>query len=114
MPGVARLIVMCERPPHLARDEVRCWLRHEATAVARQESIESVALTELDNMPIRWDRLWDWLIEIELDDASAADFLAKGSVCAGLVADLRLLGMRPALAVADPAKKQALSRRADG
>jgi hypothetical protein len=106
---VPRLIVMCERPMHLGEDEAAAWLQREAAAIVAQDGIDSVELTELESAPLRWGRVWDWLIEIELAEASDTDALAKGSRCAALLADLRLLGMRPAVAVIDPAKKQILS-----
>lgn len=104
-----RLIVMCERPMHLAEDEAGAWLMREAAEISAEDGINGVELTVLESAPLRWGRVWDWLIEIELVGGADRDTLAKGSRCATLLADLRLLGMRPAVAVVDPAKKQILS-----
>lgn len=104
-----RLIVMCERPMHLAEDEAVAWLQREAGEISADDGVDSVELTVLESAPLRWGRVWDWLIEIEIAGETDRDALAKGSRCATLLADLRLLGMRPAVAVVDPAKKQILS-----
>jgi hypothetical protein len=109
MQSVRRLIVMCERPMHLAADEAAAWLRREAAEISGKDGIYKVELTVLESAPLRWGRVWDWLIEIDL--GSQPDALAKGSRCATLLADLRLLGMRPAVAVADPSKKQLFGDR---
>ena len=106
---MTRLIIMCERPMHLRSDEALAWLRREAGALARSDGVERVELTELESAPLRWGRIWDWLIEIDLSDDATGRGLANGSACAALLADMRLLGMRPAVAIADPAKKLALS-----
>ena len=102
-------MVMCERPVHLTPEEATAWLKREAGELVGADDIESVELTALENTPLRWGRIWDWLIEIEFAEGSDVVALAQGSRCAALLADLRLLGMRPAIAVADPAKKQTLS-----
>ncbi len=94
---------------HLCGDEARAWLQREASALADSDGIERVELTELESAPLRWPRIWDWLIEIELGDAGPGSGLRNGSACAGLLADMRLLGMRPAVAIADTAKKHILS-----
>ena len=104
-----RLIVMCERPMHLGADEAAAWLRREAAQVLAEDGIAKVELTVLESAPLRWGRVWDWLIEIDL--VSHADALARGSRCATLLADLRLLGMRPSVALADPSKKQLFGDR---
>ncbi len=94
---------------HLAADEAAAWLEREARAIHGQPGVQAIGLTELEPAPLRWGRVWHWLIEIELETALDASALAKGTSCAVLLADLRLLGMRPAIAVANPAKKRTLA-----
>ena len=104
-----RLVVLCERPMHLARDEAATWLQREAAEISAEDGIDSVEFTVLERAPLRWGQVRDWLIEIELAGDPDRFALARGSRCATLLVDLRLLGMRPAVAVVDPAKKQVLS-----
>lgn len=102
---VTRLIVLCERPRHLTRDQAIEWFR-EATACLRVGGgpVKAVRLTELESPSIRWGRSWDWLLEVELASVEAAGELMSDGPGGDLLADLRLLGMHPAVAVASPTR----------
>ena len=100
---MTRVIVLCERPRHLSAEDAVAWLRR-ATAALVQDGAANVYLTELASASMRWARAWDWLIEVEVSDASAGQRLVADPPWGQLLADLRLLGMRPCVAVADSAR----------
>jgi hypothetical protein len=98
---VARLLVLCRHPYHLHRDDAQGWLRAELEAVVRRDGLEGATLTRLSNPSAEWVRDFDWLVELRLDEGLYAAALGRGGACAELLADLRLLGMEPAIALAD-------------
>jgi hypothetical protein len=98
---VARLLVFFRHPYHLPRADAQAWLRGELEAVVRRDGLEGATLTRLGNPSPRWTRSFDWLVEFRLDEGLHRAALGRGGACAELLADLRLLGMEPAIALAD-------------
>ncbi len=98
---VARLLVVCRHPYHLPRDDAQAWLRAELEAVVHRDGLDGATITRLGNPSAAWPRDFDWLIEFRLDAGLFAAALGRGGACAELLADLRLLGMAPATALAD-------------
>ena len=96
-----RLILLCERPRHLARDESVVWLRQATHHLVDGADVVGLQFTELEGPPLCWSPAGDWLLEAELADDVDAQRLIDSPQWRELLADLRLLGMRPALAVAD-------------
>jgi hypothetical protein len=107
---VSRLIVLCERPKHLSAEEALTWFRRATDGLVGRDGIEAVSLTALESVSLRWARSWDWLIEVELPDSGTARRLVGETPWGELLADLRLLGMRPCVAVADRARATPLGR----
>ena len=104
---VIRMIVLCECPRQLTRDDAVTWLRRVTADITGSE-VAAARLIELESVSLRWGRAWDWLIEIEFKDARAIRQVVGESAWVALLADLRLLGMRPSVAVADPARVTSL------
>jgi hypothetical protein len=98
MPFVSRLLLLCRRPYHLGREEGEAWLRRELEVVLRRDRLRGARLTGLEDACARSARDFDWLIELQLDDESPAS--SRGSAWSQLVADMRLLGMSPTVALA--------------
>ncbi len=96
-----RLLLLCRHPYHLSREEAEAWLRHELDTVLRRDRLDGATLTVLRNPSTRWTRSFDWLVEFRLDEGLYTAALGPGGACAELLADLRLLGMEPALALAE-------------
>ena len=109
MRPVTRLIVACERPDHLAEDEARAWLLREAGSLARSSGVERVELSALESARGEWDVGWDWLIEVQLADQTDGRTFVRQAAWVDLLGDLRLLGMRPTVAVVDPARTHVLA-----
>jgi hypothetical protein len=98
---VPRLILLCERPPHLSRNESLVWLRQATEQLVDGTDVVGLRFTELESPSLRWSSDSDWLLEAELADGVDARRLVESARWRELLGDLQLLGMRPALAVAD-------------
>jgi hypothetical protein len=96
---VARLQLTVRRPYHLKPEEARDWLRAEAATLRGVEGVASMTVARLGAVGGRWASDGDWLIELELDDDADPSAVVRSEACAVLLGDLRLLGMRPSLAV---------------
>ena len=96
-----RLILLCERPRHLNREESVVWLREATAGLVDGTAVVSLRLTELDSPSEHWSRTSDWMLEGKLAEDVDAQRLVESRQWRELLADLHLLGMRPELAVAD-------------
>ena len=99
---MSRLIVLAQRPYHLSVAEAEEWLRAQVVELAGLGGVLRVDMTRLASASLRFGREWDWLLEVHLDAAVDAQHTLREPACTGLLADLRLLGMRPAVAIAGP------------
>ena len=97
---MSRLLLLCRRPRHLNREEAEVWLRQQLETVLERDELRLAKLTDLENDCSEWTRNWDWLIEFEVGNGALLVTLGSGSACAELLADLRLLGMSPEVALA--------------
>jgi hypothetical protein len=97
---VTRVIVLVQRPYHLTEQESEAWLHSQAAALARVKGVQRVDLTRLAHVSWRFAREWDWLYELYLHPDQDPQQAVLDPVCDGLLADLRLLGMRPSVALA--------------
>jgi hypothetical protein len=104
---VPRLLVLFHDPYHLDEGEARAWLRREVDALLRHDELGEARLTRLGSATSQPRGGFDWLLEFSIDRAAAN----PGHLIGELVADLRLLGMRPTVAVADDRNATELKRR---
>jgi hypothetical protein len=98
---MSRLVLLCERPRHLSREESRDWFRRAVAELADGGEVLTLEFTELETASRHWACPADWMIEAELGEVDAGR-LVESPRWRGLLADLRLLGMRPAVAIGDP------------
>jgi hypothetical protein len=98
---VPRLLVICRHPYHLRREEAQGWLTQELEAVLRRDELPGARLTRLRNPSSQSSSCGDWLVEFRLETGASSRALVRGAAFAELVADLRLLGMAPMVALAD-------------
>jgi hypothetical protein len=92
---------MCERPSRLSGDEAIAWLRRATEQLGDGRDVTDLRLVELEHPSLRWAGACDWMVEAQLGDGVDPRRLVANDVWRDLLADLRLLGMRPTLAVAD-------------
>jgi hypothetical protein len=98
---MARLVLLAQCPPNLDGEHTEAWLRRELDAMVGKPGVRRVSLSRLETVSIHFARSWDWLIEMEcaaIDDAVRA---TTNSAFKDLFGDLRLIGMRPTLALAN-------------
>ena len=98
---MVRLLVLCGHPYHLHREEAQAWLTRELEAVVRDDGLDGATLTRLGNPSAEWTRDFIWLVEFRLGQGLYAKALGRGGACGELLADMRLLGMDPLIALAD-------------
>jgi hypothetical protein len=95
---VARLLILWNRPSHLTTDDAERWARVEVRGLLAHDGVAGAALTRLESASPRYGRDWDWMVELELT-GPVRDCLEHGA-CAEWLADMRLLGMHPAVVLA--------------
>lgn len=100
---MARLMVLISPPRQLGVDEAEDWLRRELTTVIGVVSVRSAALSRLASASPEWSADWGWLVELDFETAELARAAVGEHAWSMLLGDLRLLGMRPSVALVDGA-----------
>jgi hypothetical protein len=98
---VARLLIFWTQPLHLSAAEADAWVRGELRKVTRLASVERAELTRLRSRSERFGAPHDWMLELHLAPGAVPADCVEAQPCAEWLADLRLLGMSPAVVVAD-------------
>jgi hypothetical protein len=98
---VPRLLVLCRQPYHLHRQEAQGWLRQEIEEVLRRDELPAARLTRLGSLSAGWESGFDWLLEFRVEAGGMSTATEPSGAFCELVADLRLLGMAPAVVLAD-------------
>ena len=96
---MTRLIVLVGAPPHLRAEEAEGWLHKEAAALGRADGVRRAVISPLASPSLRWSSQWGWLIELDCDNPGGVERATCDQAWKDLLGDLRLLGMRPAVAV---------------
>ena len=98
---MARLLVAWSRPHHLSSAEARDWLFAESHRLLELPAIARLELTELDAASDAYGRCRDWLLEAHLVSGPNGTACADEPSFAEWLCDLRLLGMRPVVVLAE-------------
>jgi hypothetical protein len=101
---VYRVVITGIRPQHLSKAEAHAWLRSEVGALRALPGVESVVLTRVKSS-VSGSSPWTWLCELHLADGADATACVEHALCRDWILDLRLLGMRPALAVLESGER---------
>jgi hypothetical protein len=96
---MTRLLVLVNSPYHLRAEKAEPWLRGEAAALATVAGVRRAVLSPLGSPSVRPDDRWGWLLELDCDGAEGASRVVRDGAWTSLLGDLRLLGMRPLVAV---------------
>ena len=97
---MARLMIFVERPRHVTSEEAEAWLERELAALD-SNGVDSILLKRVLGTSPRLSDTWSWMVQIDCRDLDAArEAVGKGPGMA-LLADLRLLGMRPSVALVE-------------
>ena len=98
---MVRLLLFVRRPYSLSAEEAVRWMHEQAAPLAATSAAVRVELVRLGAPGVPSDSDCEWLIEMHYQRVEDATGAARNGPCRDLVADLRLLGMRPRLVVAD-------------
>jgi hypothetical protein len=96
---MARLVVFVNSPYHLTPEEAEDWLRTEAAALARVDGVQRGVLSRLASPSEQWSDHWAWMIELDCDPPDGAQRAVRDRAWQLVLGDLRLLGMRPSVAL---------------
>jgi hypothetical protein len=97
--GVPRVLILWSRPQHLTAEEAERWARTELRGVLAADSVRSAELRRLEPASPRYGADPRWLLELEV--AGPARECVENGPCAAWLGDMRLLGMRAEVVVAD-------------
>jgi hypothetical protein len=95
---VSRIIITGGQPQHLSPAEAQSWLRAEIESLHALPGVELAVLTQVSGSPGH-PRPWAWVCELHLAAGADGTACVQHPVCSEWLMDLRLLGMRPAVAV---------------
>ena len=96
---VTRLIVLLEHPYHLPEEDSESWLRSEAAHLAYIRAIQRIDMSRLARPSQHFAQDWHWLLEIYLRQDEDPQRAFNEPSFIDLLADFRLLGMRPSVVV---------------
>ena len=96
---VSRLLLFCNQPHHLSAAEADGWLRDQVAQLELPETVERIELTRLRAAASGHPSPGDWLCELHIGGSGDPRACLDDPACAEWLRDLRLLGMRPAIAV---------------
>jgi hypothetical protein len=98
---MARLLVAGTQPQHLSDAEARAWLTAESGRLLELPAVARLELTELEAPSERRSRPCDWLLDVHLVAGRDGAGCVDEPLFADWLRDLRLLGMRPVVVLAD-------------
>ena len=93
-------MIFVQHPRHVSTEEAESWLAKELEALVGN-GVERVDLRRLRNASLHSGETWAWMFELECRDVDAACEAFRHGAGLTLLGDLRLLGMRPSVALVD-------------
>lgn len=98
---MARVVVLWTRPYHLSAEEATAWAQQEVSRLLSVDGVARAELTRLQSVPERYPRACDRILELHLAPGVDPSSCAAAAACAEWLADLRVLGLRPSVLLAD-------------
>jgi hypothetical protein len=98
---MTRLIIFWSRPLHLSDHEAETWAREEVGRLLAIEGVRCGELTRLRDASSEYGRDRDWMLELRLTAGTDAQQCVDHGACSEWLGDLRLLGMRPSVLLAE-------------
>jgi hypothetical protein len=93
-------MIFVEHPRHVSSEEAESWLERELEPLGGN-GVDRVRLRRLGSGSLRFSETWAWMVELECRDAEVAREALRGGAGLELLADLRMLGMRPSVALVE-------------
>jgi hypothetical protein len=92
-----RILVLWNACASVSADEDARWVSDEIGKLRGSTGVRALRLHRVESAALRYPRRWDWCLEIAAD--GPANTVVRSPACAGFLADLRLLGTKPSVAV---------------
>jgi hypothetical protein len=109
---VPRAVVLWTRPQHLSPSAADGWVRQELGRLRAVTGLQEVQLSRLDPAAAGEASAWDWMLELHPKPGAGTALCLESAAWREWARDLRLLGMRPTVVVADTARVLASEPRA--
>jgi hypothetical protein len=93
-----RVLVLWNACRGTSAEEDARWVHEECAKLPDCDGVLDVAVHEVEGAALRYPRRWDWCLELRVAEG-AANAAVRHPVCAEFLADLQLLGTRPAVLV---------------
>ena len=93
-------MIFVERPRHVTSEEAEAWLERELAALGSKD-VDSIRLKRVVGASPRIGDTWSWMVQIDCRDVEAARAAIGSGPGMELLADLRLLGLRPSVALVE-------------
>jgi len=98
---VARLIILWQRPYHLAEDEAVGWTRRQIGRMLDDGAVRDAELSLLRSASDRHPADYRWMLRVDLEaGVDGCDFVER-PLCAEWLDDMRSLGAQPFVMLAD-------------
>jgi hypothetical protein len=97
---MVRVMIFVEHPRYVSTDEAEAWLAGKLEPL-HEGGIERVRLRRLRDASLRCAQSWAFMVELECRDVATARDAVQEGAGLYLLGDLRMLGMRPALALVE-------------
>jgi hypothetical protein len=91
----SRLLLLWSARVSGSRAELERWAHEQLPALRSARGVHGVSLCRVAPASPRWAVDWDWAFELRVSGESVDELCDRGA-CGDLMADMRLLGMRPA------------------
>ena len=96
-----RIIVLWNVCQGISRDEDAGWVKQETDKLRAVDGVADVRLRHVESAALRHPRAWDWYLELQLGNRDSANAVVRRPEVDEFLADLRLLGTRPAVLAID-------------
>jgi DNA-binding transcriptional LysR family regulator len=93
-------MIFVEHPRHVSSEEAESWLEGELEPLGGN-GVARVRLRRLRSASLNFGETWAWMVELECRDVEAAREALREGAGLAFLADLRMLGMRPSVALVE-------------
>ncbi len=90
----ARIFVLWSAHVSGPRAELERWAREQLPVLTSARGVHEASLRRVSRAAPRWPVEWDWAFELRVSPEAVAELCYRGP-CGDLLADMRLLGLRP-------------------
>jgi hypothetical protein len=99
-PAELRLVILWSVRGSGSPGELERWAREQLPVLRAAPGVHEVCLRRVAPVSLRWDVDWSGAFELRVSGESVRELCDRGA-CGDLLADMRLLGMRPAAMLLD-------------